>query len=277
MDDLGDLALEDQAPCFGIGLGYLISPRPALWIDGDLVLFAGESEDDQDDGDPAATPAMSVDMRFLHYTAGLDFELTPPGRGPWDVTLQAGVGGTTWDTDSFAGSTGQVDFNKTYATLRGGLSVGHDLSPRVSVLLRSQASFVFGSEQDTEILAPLFEPENEAADDDDPASAEEEFIGTALSVPLYLGFRNKLQEASERSQEAPSRSAPRLTRNGFGAVGRTRPVSIVERQARPREGVRRSSIRQSSGPAVIGAHRQGKRTSGGTPLGEAMRRVPVGS
>lgn len=191
MDDLADLAIEDQAPSFGIGIGYRLSPRFALKADGDLVLFSGETEDDDEDGLPGPS-ITGVDMRFLHYTVGVDFELTPPGRGRWDVLLQAGAGATTWDTDTFASPSGQTDFTKTYATLRGGLTLGYELSDRAALQLRSQVFFVFASEQDTRVLAPLLEPEIEADDDDDPASDEEEFIGTTLSVPIYFGIRIKL-------------------------------------------------------------------------------------
>ncbi len=168
--DLADLPIDDVGPSFGAGVGYHLTPRLALRADGDVELFSGESE-----GGTVGAP----DINLWHYNAGVDFELTRPGAGPWDVTVNVAGGATTWDTDSFSAGTGATqELSETYFTANGGLRAGYDLNRSVSVFLGGQWYLQFTDEEDTQALASLTPELSEGFD-------------SASSIPLYAGLSVK--------------------------------------------------------------------------------------
>lgn len=163
--DLADLALEDVGPSFGLGVGYHVHPRVAVRADGELSMFAG---------DDVAAGGTGPDVSLLHYTAGVDVELTRPGAGPWDLTANVGAGATTWDTDEFIVDGTADELSETYPTANGGLRLGYDVTRNVNVFAGGQWYLQFADESET---APLAE-----------TAGLTEGFDTASTMPIYAGL-----------------------------------------------------------------------------------------
>lgn len=162
--DLADL--EDIGPTFGLGLSYSLSPRIALRIDGDVDLLSGV---DSDGSGPEAP-----DMNIYHYNAGLTFRLLNPDTNRWALDANLGAGLSTLDADSFELGGETVDFSETYFTANGGLKLGYEITPRVSVFLGGQAYLIFADEEDTAVFSLL-------RDDVEP-------FDTAWTFPVTVGL-----------------------------------------------------------------------------------------
>lgn len=171
-------ALEDlvrPGPTLGLGLAYWFHPQVAIRIDGDAELLRGR------DLVGAATPR-GPDIDIFHYGAGLQFEFTNPWTSRWEVTVNAGGGGTTLDSEEFLldvdpeGEPLLEDFRATYFHLYGGIGIGVELTRHLHLFLDGQWYLVMADEEETSVLTQ--------------ASPDlEEGFDTASSIPLTLGIR----------------------------------------------------------------------------------------
>ena len=142
--DFSDLAVDDVAPTFGVGVGYAVHPRVTVRVDGDVEMYGGTTFDDGLGG-------TGPDISLWHYGAGAEFEVTPPA-GPWKVSANVGAGATTWDTDEFLSQAGVAEVSDTYFTASGGLRAGYEVARSVSVFVGGQWYLQFS---DAEALRPL--------------------------------------------------------------------------------------------------------------------------
>lgn len=143
-----DLAeLEDVGASFGVGLSYRLTPRIALRLDGDADILSGT--DDEVSGSSAP------DMNIYHYGAGLGLAILDPSRSRWALDVNVGAGGSTFDVDTFSAGGSTVDFSETYVTTYGGLTIGYDVSPNVSVFTRGQAYLALTDEEDTAVFSQI--------------------------------------------------------------------------------------------------------------------------
>lgn len=165
--DVSDLPIEDTGPAFSLGVGYHLSPRFVVKGQGGAEVFTGDF-----DGAP--------DVRFLHYNAGLEVELTPPGESPLDVLANVGGGGTTWDTDALAGpGGGPSEFTATYFTVNAGVKVGYAFASNASVFVGGEWYQQFTDEAETQRLVKVSPDLSEG-------------FSSATSVPITLGLKFRL-------------------------------------------------------------------------------------
>jgi len=176
--DLGDIA--DAGPSFGAAIDYWITRRIAVRVGADLDMFDGA---DNLPGGPGGT--VVPDFNIIHYNAGLVLAVLDPDATRWSANLNIGAGGTTIDTDDFTGGTtgpgGSPDFNQTYFSLNGGLEIGLDLSPGVSVFVGGQVFVTFTNSEDTRIFAAAFDSGGTVLN---PTGFD-----TAVSIPITVGLR----------------------------------------------------------------------------------------
>lgn len=171
VSDLSDLPIDDVAPTAGVGVGYHLTSRVTLRVDGNVEWFSGEE---------MAAGGSGPDITLWHYNGGVEVELTEPGAGPWDVSANLAGGATTWDTDTFTtGGGGTAEVSETYFTANGGLRAGYDISERVHVFVGGQWYLQFTDEAETRPLAALSPELNEGLD-------------TASSLPLTAGIELKI-------------------------------------------------------------------------------------
>lgn len=180
VSDLGDVA--DIGPTVGIGVAYRVHPRVSIRADGDLDIYSGTDFDAVSAEQPAAP-----DMTLWHFSGGVEFDVTGPGARRWNVSVDAGAGATTVDTDPFVGGvvenpeTGQpeLSFNETYFTAHGGVKIGYAVNEMLDVYGGARWYLSFADEQDTAVFSALSPTEVNAFDQ-------------VSSVPLTLGLRLKL-------------------------------------------------------------------------------------
>lgn len=158
----GDLSeLTKLGGSIGAGVGYWVSPRVNLRLDGDVNISRG--------GDAAGLP----DLRLWHYGGGAEVNLVNPVATRWSVLAGFGLGATTLATDAFAGG----DVTETYFALNGGLKIGYDVTERVNLFVGGKAYLTFADEAD---LAPLAALAPELAGQD---------VERLWSFPVQAGLR----------------------------------------------------------------------------------------
>lgn len=178
LGDLGDLA--DVGPSLGAGVAYRVHPRVSVRGDLQVDVYSGADFDASSARQPSAP-----DMSLWHYSAGVEFDVTQPGTSRWHVTADVGGGATTIDTDAFDEpitnpETDEIeaDFNATYATVHGGMTLGYDVHERVDVYGAARWYLTFTDEEETAVFDQL-SPTTSAFDQ-------------ASSVPITVGVRVKL-------------------------------------------------------------------------------------
>lgn len=129
-------ALSDRADpgaAVGLDLSYEIAPRLSLVAGGDLELLDGT-------GGGAGPGAGAPDVNAWHYGAGLEAQLLDPTRTYWRLSLNGGVGGTTFDV-SGAGAGTETDLS-----VYGGLELGWSASREVELFagVRTWGAFAGG-------------------------------------------------------------------------------------------------------------------------------------
>lgn len=160
---IGELSdLTNVGPAAGVGAAFWFNPRVAVRVDGAVDILNGRT----------LSNGPSPDMRLWHYNAGVEFQLAEP-RGPWDVTLNVGGGGTTFDSDDFIVNGLPTDF-----TLNGGAQVGYDLSPSVNVFVDGRLHLIFVTEEDTQNFASL--------------GTEVDTFSEAWNLPMTAGLRIRI-------------------------------------------------------------------------------------
>jgi len=173
----GDLAaFTDAGVSVGVGGAFWVHDNVALRVDGDFADLNGENA-----GEGLVTDAPTPDATLLHYGVGVEVDL--PGRASmssWDFEVNAGVGGTTLDTDDFLDEPAEderQDITKTYPNVNGGITLGRKLSEELVLSLSGQAFYTFVDETD---FAPLSELR----------TAED--LAEGVSVPVTLSLRYDL-------------------------------------------------------------------------------------
>lgn len=166
----GDLAnFADPGVSLGLGGAFWLHDNVAIRADGDFANLNGERSGLVSE---AATP----DMSLYHY--GLGVELDVPGRSSpsmWDFEVNAGVGGTTLDTETFLEtSAADEDLTKTYPNVNAGLALGRQIAEDLTVNVRTQAFYTFVDEQEVEPISELRIRED---------------LSRSVSVPLTLSVR----------------------------------------------------------------------------------------
>lgn len=144
----GDLArFTDPGASLGVGGAFWLHDNVAVRADGDFANLNGERHG-------LVSEAPTPDVSLYHY--GLGIELDVPGRASnsvWDFEVNAGAGGTTFDTEAFLESGDRrEDITKTYPNVNAGLALGRQIAENVAVNVRTQAFYTFVDEQD---LGPI--------------------------------------------------------------------------------------------------------------------------
>lgn len=166
----GDLEdVYDVGGRVGIGIGYLVAPRVAIRVDGDVDFLTGS------DDAPGAP-----NLRLWHYGAGVSVNLLDPDRTRWTLLVDAGAGATTMDSDDFpAEAVGQEDsFTETYFQLNGGLQVGYLVTERVNLFAGGRANVAFTDEEDTALLTQFL--------------GTAEGFDTAWTIPIVAGIEIRI-------------------------------------------------------------------------------------
>lgn len=166
----GDLArFTDPGVSMGVGGAFWLHDNVAVRADGDFAALNGRR-------DALVSEAVTPDVSLYHYGVGVEIDV--PGRvsnSVWDFEVNAGAGGTTFDTEAFLESDGRrEDITKTYPNVNAGISLGRKITEDVVVSVRSQAFYTFVDEQELEPIADL-----RVRDD----------LERAVSVPLTLSVR----------------------------------------------------------------------------------------
>ena len=133
----------DPGAIVGVGIGWRLSDRLALWADGDLEVM---SED-------LAGTVVLPSTYLWHTHGGLELGLVQSDTSPWYVQAKGGAGATIMDTERFF--EGGDDFLHTYFSVSGGLRIGYRYSERVDVGVLGQAFVTFAEETETAELAGL--------------------------------------------------------------------------------------------------------------------------
>lgn len=126
--DFAQLPFSDVAPVGGVAATYEVVDRVAVRVGADWQRWSGDLEANPD----------APDIDLLHYTAGVELDLTPDGATRWEIRLHADAGGATLDTDPFPTADGTVAPSETRFAGGGGGSVGYRVSPRVDVFVGGQ-------------------------------------------------------------------------------------------------------------------------------------------
>lgn len=166
----GDLAkFTDVGVSMGVGGAFWLHDNFAVRADGDFADLNGER-------DGLVSEAVTPDVTLYHY--GLGVELDVPGRASnsaWDFEVNAGAGGTTFDTEAFLESGDRrEDITKTYPNVNAGIALGREVTEDVVVSVRSQAFYTFVDERDLQPIADL---------------RVRDELERAVSVPLTLSVR----------------------------------------------------------------------------------------
>lgn len=143
----GDLGKTTQdGVLLGFGIGYRVSPRVSLRLDGAYDAL-------KPNGSPLRSTATKNRLggtygprtNLWHYMAGVQFELTPPDRYRWHVSVLAEAGGTYIDE---MGSATIAPARSHELTTYGGAQVGYDLSSNLTAFGTAGAYFIFGDRLD---------------------------------------------------------------------------------------------------------------------------------
>lgn len=176
---VGDLAdTADPGLGLGVTLSRPLSARFALSLEG------GVSSLEERRFDPSVR---SFSVTLWQVTAGLRYRLTDRAATDWKLSLGAGLGASTLDSDGFGvlgvasplrnPRTGAVveDLGGTFLSATGGIRVARPLTGALSLVADVRANIVFVDEDETAIL-PLV-----TAGGADP-------LGTTISVPVTAGL-----------------------------------------------------------------------------------------
>lgn len=161
LGDLGDVV--DAGPTVGAGLAYFLNPRFALRLDGNIDFFQAK------DGE-ATSGGPEPDMTVWRYGGGFEVHLTDPSTSKGMVTLHAGLGGVTYNSqdftvENFDAQTGQVSpgttsreaaLEDTYFAVNGGLRLGLNAGQAVTIFVGGGIHVGFLEEEDTAAIAALF-------------------------------------------------------------------------------------------------------------------------
>lgn len=178
--------LTDPGANLGLQVGYALSPRVALNLDGNVDLLNGAR---------AAGGETAPDLRLWRYGLGLAGDLLPSER--WALVASAGAGVGRVSSGSFTrpGSSTAESLSETYFTSNAGLKLGYAVSPRVMTYVGARGFVTAADEADTEALASL-----------DPTRFRA--FGSAISVPVTLGMNIKVGGGRRaRVAEAPARTS----------------------------------------------------------------------
>ncbi len=168
------MEFNDAGFAAGVGGALWLHDNVAVRADADFAHLNGEEEG-------LVAEAVTPDMQLYHY--GLGLELDVVGRSapsPWNFAVNAGVGGTTLDTDDFLeepAADEERDITKTYPNVNAGLELGRQVSEDVVVSVSTQAFWTMIDEVD---LEPLSE------------RRVTETLENGVSVPVTLSIRYDL-------------------------------------------------------------------------------------
>ncbi|MDX1492872.1 MAG: hypothetical protein R3253_02270 [Longimicrobiales bacterium] len=141
----------DAGIALGLGAAMWLHDNVAIRADGNLSALEGET-------DGLVSEAPTPDANLYHYGVGVEIDV--PGRaspGPWDFEINAGVGGTLYDTEAFI-PTAQGpadDITKTYPQVNGGMTVGHQITEDIVLSVSGQAYYTFLDEADLQPISDL--------------------------------------------------------------------------------------------------------------------------
>lgn len=164
--DLDDIA--DEGPALGLGLTFHASPRVGLRLDGNWAFFSASEFEAQD-------PFEGPELEFLHYTAGLDLELTDPETSTVHITLNGGLGGASIRSDAFTVAGTQDEFDENYFTTHTGLRLATSVAESVRLFADGQYFWVFSDEDDTGAFNTL--------------TIDDQTFDQLNSLPVTLGLR----------------------------------------------------------------------------------------
>jgi len=140
----------------GGGVGLWLTDHVAIRADGNYDFFNGEE---------ATTTIIEMPtMGIAHFALGVELDvISPMSDTRWNLTTHAGVGPSTFDTDTFRdpefGTT--TDITTTGVGVNAGIEVGYDVTENVMVSLGTNGYAVFLDEGETSKLDTL-NPENDA-------------------------------------------------------------------------------------------------------------------
>lgn len=168
--DIGDL--KDTGGNLALGLGYEVHPRVDLRFN-----FSADFPSADEEREITEPDEVVPDFSIMHYTGGIEVQLTPPADSRWELTANAGAGVATFDSDPFrAGPLEDQEFEESYFTTKGGVKLGYQVTPMLDIFTRAEGHVVFTDEEDTQAFADV-SPDLAAGFD------------TAVTFPIQLGAR----------------------------------------------------------------------------------------
>lgn len=173
---LGDLSeVQDLGPAATAAVGYRVHPRVTLRGEGSVSFLGGADA-------PPAGRAMP-DLRIFRFHGGADVLLWAPSSRT-EVTVGVGAGAATYDTEAFAEVVEnpvtrdvEADFNHTWFTTDGHVTLLYAAGTRTSVFLRGGARATLADADETSVLS-VFDPAAAAAGSD-----------VLWTVPVSAGVR----------------------------------------------------------------------------------------
>lgn len=141
--DLADVA--DPGFTAGLGVGFFLSPRVVLRLDGDMSRLSDLNGNDfqQDVGD-----FFEGNLNLWHYNGGVEFNLVDPRTRNFDVLLSLGAGATTIDPNQPADPELEAFGTRTRFTANGSIGFGTRLGDNVGIQLRGTTYAIFLNDDD---------------------------------------------------------------------------------------------------------------------------------
>jgi hypothetical protein len=171
--------LVNAGPTVGLEIGYRLTDRLALRLNGDVQDFVGASL--------SGSVTRGPDMRVSHYAAGFqanllrsrNYDLT--GKR-WQLVADVGLGLARFSSDKFRSLDDQsieCEFGHTYFAAQGGVRLAYVPTRRLSVYIGGKALQAFTRKEHTTVLAAI-----------DPDRLQP--FGSALTLPITAGLSVKI-------------------------------------------------------------------------------------
>ncbi|HEY9516910.1 MAG TPA: outer membrane beta-barrel protein [Gemmatimonadaceae bacterium] len=124
--DIADVV--ETGGAFGAAIGYRLSRNWVLMGEFDYGMHKDEA-------------TSSVDINTLHYIGKLGYSFTGPRERGWEVLVNLGVGGVSFDNEG-------ADETNTYFAINAGAKVSYSFNRSFAVVLSPQGDIAFSKEEE---------------------------------------------------------------------------------------------------------------------------------
>lgn len=156
--------VEKAGPTVGLDLGYRVSPRISVGLDGEADFLKGRT----------VASGIEPDLNLYQYQGKVTALLLSPGDEGLSVLGGIGVGATTVNSDSFSYGGNRMKFDHTYLTGSADVELDLALNDRWTVYGNGGLDWIDMRPSETFYLADL---------------AQRDGFRSGLAFPLSLGLR----------------------------------------------------------------------------------------